>query len=63
MDSRRLVLLFDGTWNKPESRTNVERLRRLITPRDLAEVEQRVNYLPGVGVTAGLVHLLGGAFG
>ncbi len=63
MASRRLVLLFDGTWNKPESGTNVERLRRLITPRDLAGVEQRVNYIPGVGVTAGLAHLLGGAFG
>ena len=63
MASRRLVLLFDGTWNKPESNTNVERLRRLIAPRDLAGIEQRVNYTPGVGVTAGLTHLLGGAFG
>ncbi|MFA6228610.1 MAG: DUF2235 domain-containing protein [Rhodanobacter sp.] len=63
MASRRLVLLFDGTWNKPESNTNVERLRRLIAPRDLAGIEQRVNYIPGVGVTAGLSHLLGGAFG
>ena len=64
MTSRRLVLLFDGTWNKPESNTNVERLRRLIAPRDLAaDIEQRVNYIPGVGVTSGLPHLLGGAFG
>ena len=63
MDSRRLVLLFDGTWNKPESNTNVERLRQLISPRDAAGVEQRVNYLPGVGVATGLTHLLGGAFG
>lgn len=63
MNSRRLVLLFDGTWNKPESNTNVERLRVLIAPRDAAGVEQRVNYIPGVGVSSGLTRLLGGAFG
>lgn len=63
MDSRRLVLLFDGTWNKPESNTNVQRLRRLIAPRDLAGIEQQVNYIPGMGMTAGLSLLLGGAFG
>jgi uncharacterized protein (DUF2235 family) len=63
MPTRRLVLLFDGTWSKPESHTNVERLRRLIAPRDAAGVEQLVNYIPGVGVTSGLAHLLGGAFG
>ena len=63
MATRRLVLLFDGTWNKPESNTNVERLRQLIAPRDPAGIEQRVNYIPGVGVSAGLTHLLGGAFG
>lgn len=63
MATRRLVLLFDGTWNKPESNTNVERLRQLIAPRDTAGIEQVVNYLPGVGVSAGLTHLLGGAFG
>ena len=63
MATRRLALLFDGTWNKPESNTNVERLRRLIAPRDAAGVAQQVNYLPGVGVSAGLGHWLGGAFG
>jgi len=63
MATRRLVLLFDGTWSKPESNTNVERLLKLIAPRDAAGVEQLVNYIPGVGVTPGLVHLLGGAFG
>ncbi len=61
--TRRLVLLFDGTWSKPESNTNVERLRRLIAPRDPAGIEQLVNYIPGVGVSKGLAHLLGGAFG
>ncbi len=63
MATRRLVLLFDGTWNKPESNTNVERLRQLIAPRDPAGIEQLINYLPGVGVSPGLTHLLGGAFG
>ncbi|OOG40870.1 DUF2235 domain-containing protein [Rhodanobacter sp. C05] len=63
MVNRRLVLLFDGTWNKPESHTNVERLRRLIAPCDANGIEQLVEYIPGVGVKPGLTHLLGGAFG
>ena len=63
MATRRLVLLFDGTWNKPESNTNVERLRRLIAPVDAFGNEQVVNYIPGVGVKSGISHLLGGAFG
>ncbi|WP_426700351.1 DUF2235 domain-containing protein [Rhodanobacter sp. Col0626] len=63
MAKRRLVLLFDGTWNKPESNTNVERLRQFIAPRDPAGIEQLINYIPGVGVSTGLTHLLGGAFG
>lgn len=63
MPARRLVLLFDGTWNKPERRTNVERLRELIAPRGADGVEQIINYIPGVGVSRGLTHLLGGAFG
>jgi len=63
MANRRLVLLFDGTWNKPESNTNVERLRRLIAPVDALGNAQLVNYIPGVGVKRGLTHLLGGAFG
>ena len=63
MANRRLVLLFDGTWDKPESNTNVERLRRLIAPLDALGNVQLVNYIPGVGVQRGLSHLLGGAFG
>src|SRR5690242_19910088 len=63
MSKRRLVVLFDGTWNKPESNTNVERLRRLIAPRDAVGVEQLVEYIPGVGVEPGMARLLGGAFG
>lgn len=63
MTTRRLALLFDGSWNKPESNTNVERLRRLIAPHDAAGRPQLVNYIPGVGVSRGITHLLGGAFG
>lgn len=63
MTTRRLVLLFDGTWNKSESNTNVLRLRRLIAARDGTDIEQLVNYVAGVGVLPGLTHLLGGAFG
>lgn len=63
MSVRRLALLFDGTWNKPESNTNVERLLQLIAAGDADGVPQIVNYIPGVGVARGLTHLLGGAFG
>ena len=63
MSTRRLVLLFDGTWSKPESNTNVDRMLKLIAPRDATGIEQLVSYIPGVGVTPGLTHLLGGAFG
>lgn len=63
MTARRLALLFDGTWNKPESNTNVEHLRRLIAPHDAGGHAQLVNYIPGVGVKPGIAHLLGGAFG
>lgn len=63
MATRKLVLLFDGTWSKPESDTNVERLRQLIASVDNVGNPQLVNYIPGVGVTHGLAHWLGGAFG
>jgi len=63
MARRKLVLLFDGTWNKPESNTNVERLRRMLASQDADGIEQVINYIPGVGVKRGITHLLGGAFG
>ena len=63
MTTRNLALLFDGTWNKPESNTNVERLRELIATVNADGAPQLVNYIPGVGVAPGLTHLLGGAFG
>lgn len=61
--SRKLVVLLDGTWSKAATRTNVERLYRLIAPRSRAGATQLCAYLPGVGVKPGLEHLLGGAFG
>lgn len=63
MAIRKLALLFDGTWSKPESNTNVEQLRKLIANSGTDGVPQLVNYIPGVGVAPGLSHLLGGAFG
>lgn len=67
MATRNLVALFDGTWSRPESGTNVERFCRLIAPRDAAGNPQVVNYLPGVGTGHGIGHLIGhligGAFG
>ena len=60
---RRLVLFFDGTWNKVKTHTNVERLWQLVAPFDLAGGEQVCKYVAGVGVAPGLEHWLGGAFG
>ncbi len=60
---RRLIALFDGTWNKVQTRTNVERLWKLIAPVDPSGIEQICKYVPGVGVQPGIGHLLGGAFG
>jgi uncharacterized protein (DUF2235 family) len=61
--SRRLIALFDGTWNKVQTRTNVERLWKLIAPADAVGREQVCKYIAGVGVKPGIAHLLGGAFG
>jgi uncharacterized protein (DUF2235 family) len=60
---RRLVLLFDGTWNKAKTNTNVEQLAKLIAPADTLGNLQVCNYVKGVGVAPGMEHLLGGAFG
>lgn len=60
---RRLIVLFDGTWNKAKTHTNVERLWKLVAPVDPSGIEQKCLYIPGVGVKPGITHLLGGAFG
>lgn len=59
---RRLVVLCDGTWNSPASRTNVYRLFQAIAPRDSNGVEQIPFYITGVG-TGRLDRIAGGAFG
>ena len=60
---RRLIVLFDGTWNKVQTHTNVERLWKLIASVDAAGTAQITQYIEGVGVKPGITHLLGGAFG
>ncbi len=68
---RRLVLCFDGTWNKVESRTNVSRLFELILDRAADGGEQLKFYDEGVGSAAEATTpwkrikdgLLGGIFG
>ncbi|MEM7091773.1 MAG: DUF2235 domain-containing protein [Actinomycetota bacterium] len=56
------MLLFDGTWNTPESNTNIHRLEGLIARRDDAGVEQIVQYDEGVG-TGRFDRVRGGLFG
>jgi hypothetical protein len=58
MPARRLVLLFDGTWNKREDTTNVWRLKTLL--RHVSG--QLVYYDEGVGTEKG-EKLTGGALG
>lgn len=61
MARQRLVVLFDGTWNDPETRTNVYRLAGRIHDYDAA-VRQRFFYHPGVG-TGSWDRFRGGIFG
>lgn len=57
----RLILLFDGTWNDPQDRTNVYQMSRLIEDYD-GKTRQRFFYDPGVG-TGTFNRFTGGAFG
>jgi uncharacterized protein (DUF2235 family) len=47
---QRLVLYFDGTWNRPAAKTNVHRLYRITAERD-GDVVQQAEYVEGVGRT------------
>lgn len=58
---QRLIVLFDGTWNDPVSRTNVYRLAGSIADFD-GDIPQRFFYSPGVG-TGKFGRLVGGATG
>ncbi len=50
--SHRLVICFDGTWNKVESRTNVSRLLEVVLDRDASGIDQYKFYDDGVGRAA-----------
>jgi uncharacterized protein (DUF2235 family) len=48
---KRLVVLFDGTWNKPDDEekiTNVVKLQRVILEADAQGTRQRVHYVVGI---------------
>jgi len=69
---KRIVILIDGTWNRPdaENPTNVVRLSRSILPEDKDGNVQQVIYSPGVGIGRGnnwlarkMDRVLGGALG
>ena len=69
---KRIVILIDGTWNRPDAidPTNVVRLSRCVRSKDAAGNVQQVIYSPGVGVGRGNNWLarkmdtwLGGALG
>jgi uncharacterized protein (DUF2235 family) len=55
---RNLVMLFDGTWNRRESTTNVYRTKLMLEQSD----DQMVYYDQGVG-TEKFEEICGGAFG
>jgi uncharacterized protein (DUF2235 family) len=59
---KRLTLFFDGTWNTPESKTNVWELYQLVSDTGADGVPQVKHYDPGVG-THWYDRLSGGAFG
>lgn len=61
MAKQRLVLLFDGTWNAPEDRTNVFRMAQRIPEYD-GDIRQRFFYHPGIG-NGGVTRFMSGVFG
>jgi uncharacterized protein (DUF2235 family) len=59
---RRLILCFDGTWNKPEDQTNVWRFYSALPDLYSGCPNQIKYYDPGVG-TEMMNRVAGGAFG
>ncbi|MGF1563068.1 MAG: DUF2235 domain-containing protein [Geminicoccaceae bacterium] len=57
--AKSLLVAFDGTWNTPESDTNIHKLARHALNTDA----QRVWYDPGVGSAGELDSFIGGNFG
>lgn len=60
--AKRLAVFFDGTWNTPESGTNVSTVHERIAGHGSDGLEQRRYYHAGVG-TSWHGKLIGGAFG
>lgn len=60
--ARRLVVLFDGTWNRKSDRTNVTRMRQHLISTGADDAQQPCFYDPGVG-THWYDRFTGGAFG
>jgi uncharacterized protein (DUF2235 family) len=57
---KRLVVLFDGTWNKPDNEdelTNVVKLQRVIPPADAQGMRQLVHYEIGIATSGDLGRL------
>jgi len=62
MPTKRLVVLYDGTDNTTDDRTNVWRTCELLAERDAFGVPQLKKYIPGVGTEFGQI-ALGSIFG
>jgi len=60
--ARRLIVLFDGTWNTRDDRTNVERMAEAVAKDGADGVPQEKWYDPGPG-TDWYDRIRGGAFG
>lgn len=60
--ARKLIVMFDGTWNNEKTRTNVVRMRESIASSGKDDPEQPCFYDPGVG-THWYDRITGGAFG
>ena len=62
--ARRIVVCCDGTWNTPESETNVHHTFLAASHAPSGAPEQAVFYDPGVGTGPGwFARIAGGAFG
>jgi uncharacterized protein (DUF2235 family) len=57
-----LAVFFDGTWNDPADRTNVDRLRNRVLPAAHDGTGQDARYIEGVG-TGRWNRIRGGVFG
>ncbi|MBB4200707.1 hypothetical protein CCR94_01030 [Rhodoblastus sphagnicola] len=62
IESKRLCLFIDGTWNTIDNNTNVWRMYSLCAAKDDAGKRQLVYYTKGVGTSVG-AKLSGGLFG